>query len=165
MRDPHAREGRDADTGLAEAGGALYAAVAKRLGPFVTACVVARTQDAFGAADPVQLAAAEAAGAAASTELLPQLRALLSADVDTQTTTPLSLLRRAVAHATRALADLGVPAVRRDRFLEERFPDDPYDLVPASMGVLGPDVDELALAWGAAKARAHRRRHAGGSRF
>ncbi len=153
------------DAVLAEAGAALSAAVAERLGPYVAACVIARVQDGSGTLDVAQLAAAETAGAAAAAELLPELQALLAADVDAQATTPLSLLRRAVAHATQTLEGLGVPPVRRDRFLEQRFPDDPYDLVPASMGVLGPDVDELALAWGAAKARAHRRRHAGGSRF
>lgn len=146
---------------LALRGGELYAAVAERLGPFVEACVVSRLADAFGGVSAEQAAAARTAGTAAADELLPILRALLEADIDAQETTPLAVLRRAVAHATTALEGFGVPPLRRDRFLEERFPDDRYDLLPASMGVLGPDVDDLALAWGAAKAFAHRRRHLG----
>lgn len=151
--------GRSPDEELAARGTALYEAVAERLGPFVEACVLTRLGDAFGTLTPPQVAAAQAAGAAAAAELLPELRALLAADVDAQATTPLSVLRRAVAHASGVLDLLGVPPVARDRFLEERFPEDRYDLLPASMGVLGPGVDELALAWGAAKAFAHRRRH------
>ena len=41
-----------------------------------------------------------------------------------------------------------------------RFPDDRYGLTPASLAVLGDEVGDLALAWGATKALAHRRRHA-----
>lgn len=151
--------GDTTDAALADAGAALYGAVAERLGPFVAACVITRVEDATGRLGATELAAVERAAKGATDELLPVLRAMLAADVDAQATTPLALLRRAVAHATRALEELDVPPLRRDRFLEQRFPDDPYDLVPASMGVLGPEVDELAIAWGAAKARAHRRRH------
>ena len=46
---------------------------------------------------------------------------------------------------------------------EESFPDDDYDLAPASLADVDPDLVELGVAWGAAKAMAHRRRHGGGS--
>ena len=53
----------------------------------------------------------------------------------------------------------GVPPVVRDPFAEERFPDDPYGLTPASLAAVDPALAEPALTWGAAKALAHRRRH------
>jgi hypothetical protein len=91
------------------------------------------------------------------------LRTLLETDIDAQATTPLSVLRHAVRYPTEVLRAAGVPPVRRDAFAESSFPDDDYDLAPASLADVDPDLVELGLAWGAAKAMAHRRRHAGGS--
>jgi hypothetical protein len=105
--------------------------------------------------------AARAAGAAARADVGPRVRALLDADIDDQRTTPLAVVREAVAYPTRVLADARVPPVVRDRFEEERFPDDVYNLTPATFSDLGPDVAEPAIAWGAAKAWEHRRRHGG----
>ena len=96
-------------------------------------------------------------------EVASELRALLEADIDAQTTTPLSLLRQAVRFPTEVLRAGGVPPVQRDSFAEASFPDDDYDLAPASLADVDPDLLEPGLAWGAAKAMAHRRRHGGGS--
>ena len=74
---------------------------------------------------------------------------------------PPSLVRRAVGFATAALAEAGVPPIARDRYLAERFPDDPYALYPANLGALGEDAGDAAIAWGARKAFEHRRRHLG----
>ena len=52
-----------------------------------------------------------------------------------------------------------MPPVARDRFVSERFPDDPYGLTPASLQAVDPELGDAAIAWGAAKAMAHRRRH------
>jgi hypothetical protein len=49
--------------------------------------------------------------------------------------------------------------VARDAFEQERFPDDVYGLMPASFADFGPEVGEAGLAWGAAKAWEHKRRH------
>jgi hypothetical protein len=87
------------------------------------------------------------------------LRALLEADIDAQATTPLSLLRQTVRYPTEVLRSAGVPPVRRDTFAESAFPGDDYDLAPASLAAVDPDLVELGLVWGAAKAMAHRRRH------
>jgi hypothetical protein len=102
---------------------------------------------------------AEEAGRQAATVVTAELGRLLAADVDGQWTTPLGLVRRAVAFPTAVLAGAGVPPLARDRFAEERFPDDPYDLTPASLAALAPELAELAVAWGAAKAAAHRVRY------
>jgi hypothetical protein len=101
------------------------------------------------------------AGVRAASALAPVLGALLTADVDDQDVTPLQLVRELVRFPTAVLEAAGVPAVVRDRFAEERFPDDPYDLLPASLAALDPGLREPALTWGAAKAFAHRHRHGG----
>lgn len=88
-----------------------------------------------------------------------EVRRLLEADIDRQTTTPLALLRTAARYPTRVLTQAGVPPVDRDRFAEEAFPDDIYDLTPASFADIDPDLADPGLAWGAAKAFVHKRRH------
>jgi hypothetical protein len=52
-----------------------------------------------------------------------------------------------------------VPAIERDRQAEAQFPDDDYDLTPASFADLDPALHEPGLRWGAAKAHVHLRRH------
>ena len=100
------------------------------------------------------------AGLEAQQEVAAQLRALVAADVDAQRTTPLAVVRAAVVRTRpRCSTRPGVPPVPRDPFVSERFPDDPYGLTPASLAALDPELGELAIAWGAAKAMAHRRRH------
>jgi hypothetical protein len=102
---------------------------------------------------------AAAAGQRARADLVPRLRDLLAEDVDAQRTNPLGILREAVRHPTEVLRALNVPPVVRDDFQRERFPDDLYDLVPASFADFGPDVADAGIAWGAAKAWTHRQRH------
>ena len=111
--------------------------------------------------DAVRQAAAEA-GARAGREVGGPVKQLLAADVDEQPTTPLALVRTAVRYPTEVLRAAGVPAVARDRFSERAFPGDTYDLTPASFADLDPDLAEVGLAWGAAKAFVHKRRHGSG---
>ncbi|MDE3086628.1 MAG: hypothetical protein KGJ77_07660 [Acidobacteriota bacterium] len=159
--------GPDADTRLAALGAELADAVARALPQWAADAVAGvlgawRASGAAGSAgvetavvvDRVRRAAAEAAAGIGD-----ELRAALAADVDRQRTTPLAVVRGAVAVPTAALAEAGVPPVVRDRFAEARFPEDPYGLTPASLASLSAEVGELALAWGAAKAAAHRARH------
>lgn len=115
-------------------------------------------QPEAGDTDAVRQRAAEA-GEAAQRALSDDLRLLLAADVDAQWTTPLSMVRALVEFPTEVLVQAGVSPRVRDRFDEKRFPADPYGLTPASLSALGPEVGDLALAWGAAKAAAHRARH------
>jgi len=85
---------------------------------------------------------------------------LLDADIDEQVSTPLAILRSlAVRYPTAVLRDAGVPPVQRDEFVEEVFPEDTYDLAPAAFTDLDPDLGDVAIAWGAAKAFEHKRRH------
>jgi hypothetical protein len=84
---------------------------------------------------------------------------LLAADIDEQRSTPLTLLRQAVRYPTRVLQDAGAAPLARDRFAERAFPDDIYDLTPASLADVDPALTEPGIAWGAAKAFEHKRRH------
>ena len=131
-----------------------FAEWSANLDPVVTSeSIDAESVDADPAADIAELA--NAAGRQAAASVAEPLRALVSADVDDQWTTPLALVRPVVAFATGALERAGVPPVVRDEFQESRFPDDLYGLTPASLAVLGEEVGDLAIAWGAAKAAAH----------
>ncbi len=108
--------------------------------------------------DEVRQAAVQA-GERARAEVGPAVRSLLAADVDEQRTTPLAIVRGAVVYPTAVLTAAGVPPVERDRFAERAFPDDVYDLSPATMADVDPSLAETGLAWGAAKAFVHKRRH------
>ena len=138
---------------------ALLAEIERSLGPWVQRLVVERWEAWQGEpAPPAVVEAAEGAAGGAEAEVLPALRELLALDVDEQWTNPLSLVRRAVTHATAALAAAGVPPVVRDEHAERLFPDDRYDLVPGAFGDLDPSVHEPGLVWGAAKAHVILRR-------
>ena len=149
VRDP-ADYGRD-----------LADAIDISLPAWVERCIDARYRAAFGPPPADVVAAARAAGEAARADIGPRAHALLEGDIDDQRTTPLALVRQAVPYATRVLEAAGVPPVPRDRFESERFPDDAYNLTPATFADVGPDVAEPGIAWGAAKAWAHWQRHGG----
>jgi hypothetical protein len=104
-------------------------------------------------------AAAAAAGRQAADEVAPQVRALLAMDIDDQRTTPLSLLRAAVCYPTAVLEDAGVPQVQRDEQQARLFPDDVYDLAPATFADVDPALADPGLTWGASKAFQHLQRH------
>ena len=107
--------------------------------------------------DEVQVAAAEA-GQRAAIEVGREVRDLLALDIDDQRTTPLTLLRGAVRYPAEVLRAAGVPPVVRDEAQERLFPDDDYDLAPANFADVSPDLADVGLAWGAAKAYTHLQR-------
>ena len=112
------------------------------------------------APDPAAVEAARDAGRRAATEVGSDVRALLAADIDEQRTTPLALLRGAVRYPTDVLKAAGVPPIDRDPIQVRLLPDDLYDLSPANFADVDPALAEPGMVWGAAKALAHRRRHA-----
>ncbi len=155
----------DPDDAAALAGHAeaLAAAVEAHLAGWVERVVAERHRQWTGAgAVPDEVAtAARAAGAAATAEVGPRVRALLARDVDDQPTGPLALLRAATAHPTAVLREAGVPPVVRDEVAVRRHPADLDDLTPAAFADVHPDLHEPGLVWGAAKAHvvlARRRR-------
>jgi hypothetical protein len=143
----------------------LCAGIEAALAPWVERSV-ARVLGHFrgGPTDDERLAA-EAAGRRAVIDIGPELRDLFGTDVDAQTSTPLTIARRAVRYPTEVLRAAGVPSVARDPFVERQFPDDDYDLSPATFADLEPGLGEIGLTWGAAKAHIHlaRRRREGRS--
>jgi hypothetical protein len=102
---------------------------------------------------------ARAAGQLARTDIETNLRALLSADVDEQRTTPLAVVRAAVSHATEVLAAAGATPVRRGEFDVRAFPEDLFALAPASWAAVDPELVTPGLIWGAWKAKQHLARH------
>jgi hypothetical protein len=108
--------------------------------------------------------AAEGAAEEALADTGEQIRRLLGCDIDDQRTTPMALLRGAVRYPTTVLRAAGVPPVERDRFAESTFPDDDYDLTPSNWSDVDPSLAEPGIAWGAAKALEHKRRHRGPNR-
>jgi hypothetical protein len=137
----------------------LADAVAAAIPGWVTGCIErVMAAQSLALTPEVRRAAAEAASRAQS-ETGTAIRALLAADIDEQRSTPLTLLRQAVRYPTRVLEAAGATPVRRDRFAERTFPDDIYDLAPASLADVDPALTNPGMAWGAAKAFEHKRRH------
>ncbi len=123
---------------------------------------VARVMAAAGrqVPDTVRTDAA-GAGLRAREDVSSRVRALLAADIDDQDTTPLAVIRAlAVRYPTEVLQRAGVPPVGRDEQAVRMFPDDLFDLAPAKFTDLSPGLADAGIAWGAAKAFEHRRRHA-----
>jgi hypothetical protein len=155
-----------ADSTLSEIGSELADAVIEAVPGWIEGCVRRRSDEWTKQSGNVDSSKGEAldsaahqAGQRAADAVAEPLTVLLSADVDAQSTTPLSLVRPLVSFAAEVLRELDVPPIERDEFEVTRFPDDVYGLTPVTLGALGEDVGNLALAWGAAKAMAHRRRH------
>jgi hypothetical protein len=115
---------------------------------------VARIASAYWGRVPDEVrVAATAAGERAQLEVGREVRELLATDVDDQRSNPLAVLRRAVRYPTAVLREAGVPPVVRAEFTERAFPDDVYDLAPATWRDVGESLHEPGLAWGAWKAK------------
>jgi hypothetical protein len=132
----------------------LLAAVDRSLSPWVVGHV-RRLVIAWTGRPPTAdvLDAAIAAGEQARADTGAALAALLATDIDAQRTNPLAVLRSAVRYPTDVLREVGVPEVVRDAFAERSFPDDPYDLTPATWRDLSDEVHEAGIIWGAWKAQ------------
>jgi hypothetical protein len=151
-----------ADANLQRCGETLAVALEAALPAWVERCVAGRWQDwkpGVPLPPDVRLAA-QAAGVRAGGEVGTRVRALLALDVDEQRVTPLDVVRRAVSYPTEVLRAAGLPEVVRDEFAERTFPDDVYDLAPASFAEIDQSLYEPGIEWGAAKAHAHLSRRA-----
>jgi hypothetical protein len=147
------------DAVLASAGVALAEAVEAAVPAWVERSVRDLLVAFAGRADPEVVVRAREAGVRATAELGPELRRLLAEDVDRQWANPLALVRRAVSYPTAVLREAGVPEVVRDEYDEAHFPDDVYGLTPRTFTDVDPSLRDVALVWGAAKARASMVRH------
>lgn len=139
---------------LAEISDRLRSELARTVPAWIEDSIRGRSGGAEVTSDEVERAAADAAAFVDAC-----LEELFETDVDRQRTNPLAVLRAATAYPTAVLIEAGAPEVRRDLFSSERFPEDVFDLVPATFADVAPELAEIGFAWGAAKARVHRRRH------
>ncbi len=142
----------DDATRLAEIATRLCEATLDAVPAWIEGLVVTRLRQWAGHVSAELAAEAVTAGEAARDELAPRLRGLLAAEVEDQRTNPLQLLRETTHHAAAVLAGAGVPAMPRDQFEARSFPTDVYGLMPATWADVHPDLHELGLTWGAAKA-------------
>ena len=150
----------DDEARLAELAEELADGIVAALPGWVARCIAARSVGVT-----VDDAVVAAAGRRAAADVGPRVRCLLAADIDEQRTGPLALVRHAVAYPASVLSAAGVAPVERDADAVRLFPDDAYDLSPASFAELHPDLRGPGLEWGAAKAHVHRRRHGAHPRF
>jgi hypothetical protein len=131
----------------------LASGIESAIGPWVERAV-ARIMVAYaGEVPPAVAADAQRAGAEAAEVVGPDVRRLLALDVERQPTNPLSILRAAVRYPTAVLQRAGVPPVVRDEFRERAFPDDSYDLAPATWRDVDERLQEPGIIWGAWKAK------------
>lgn len=129
--------------------------IEEALGPWVERCVRTRVEGSGGVFTAEIRARAAASGRAAVEVTVPRIRALLELDIDAQPTGPLAIVRSAVVFPTEVLRATGVPPLDRDDAARSMFPDDEYDLTPASFAELDPALTEAGIVWGAAKAHVH----------
>jgi hypothetical protein len=137
----------------------LVEAVEQAVPGWVERSVESRVVAARGSLPEDVHAAASVAGAAAAADVAARLRDLLALDVEEQRANPLALLRTAVRYPTDVLRTAGIPPVARDEFSERSFPDDVYDLSPATWRDVDDSLFEPGIAWGAWKAHQVLRRH------
>lgn len=137
---------------FAAAGDALVDVAGRVVPGWIERIVVARIVEAKGSVEASEAEAARSAGEAARRDAVPALRRLVDTDVDAQVDNPLAVLRRTTVHATRVLVAAGVSAPERDDFSQRAFPDDTYDLVPATWADIDPALADPGLTWSAAKA-------------
>jgi hypothetical protein len=147
------------DERLAAVARALADGVEQALPGWVERAVAFVATAWFGSVPDEVAHAARDAGRRAAERVAPPVRSALLADVDDRGPNPLAVLREAVRFPTEVLRAASVPPVERDPFVEDRFPEDDYDLVPTSFADLDPALHRLGLAWGAARAYVHRTRH------
>jgi hypothetical protein len=157
--DPGANSGDvDDEAALVRYALALADGIERALPVWVLRAVTARADDwRPGLGDRLRPAAEQAGGWAVAKQGA-QVRALLLRDVEAQGASPLAIVRTAVEHPTAVLAAAGVPPLVRDEFSRRAFPDDHYDLAPASFADLDPSLHEAGMVWGAAKAHVILRR-------
>jgi hypothetical protein len=144
--------GDEEEAALAAHAAALADAVDAALPAWVDRSVRRLLAAAGRDGDPAVLEEAAEAGRRARDDVGGAVRRLLATDVDAQPTGPLAVIRGAVRYPTEVLRRAGVPPVVRDEFAERSFPDDVYDLSPATWADLDPALHDLGMTWGAAKA-------------
>lgn len=131
----------------------LLDAIAIVIEDWLERCVVRTATRFTGQCTPELHDSARVMAQQRSSAVLDQLELLLATDVDRQRTNPLSILRDAVRYPTELLDQAGIPRPRRDDFAIRAFPNDAYDLSPATWADVDHSLQEPGLIWGAWKAK------------
>jgi len=105
--------------------------------------------------DPEKIDELNRIAVVAEAQILGKLEGILTLDAVDQFINPLAILREVYVFPTEFLASLGLVESVRDEYQRKYYPDDIYDLVPASFADFGPEVNGAGIAWGAAKAHEH----------
>ncbi len=142
---------------LAEHTASLRDAMVQLVPEWAAKTVIARSPDPSSAASRD---AADRVRSLAQTETVTELIRLLDSDIDDQWASPLEVVRSLVPALTAELEHLDAPAVPRDPRSIELMAEDVYALTPATFADIDSSLHHLGLAWGAAKAHVHLRRHA-----
>ena len=116
--------------------------------------LVERVVSSQGLSASVDVERLEGVISSARRDVLDALSRLLEQEAWEQRRNPLELVRGATTGLTIELASLGARPVPRDEFKERSFPDDVFDLAPATWSDVHPDLHEVGLEWGAWKAAA-----------
>lgn len=116
--------------------------------------LVERVVSSQGLSASVDIARLEGVISSARRDVLDALSRLLEQEAWEQRRNPLEMVRGATTALTVELASLGARPVPRDEFKERSFPDDVFDLAPATWSDVHPDLHEVGLEWGAWKAAA-----------
>lgn len=146
----------DDENKLAEYASALADGIDAELDDWIRRAIASRVSSSADAEAVEGLTSAAIADARA--DVVPRVRTLLATDIAEQRTGPLDILRSGVRHITAALDALGAPRPPRGDFEQRAFPDDHFDLSPASFADVASSLHEPGLMWGAAKAHVHLRR-------
>jgi hypothetical protein len=150
MTEPAERSLADDESALAAYGIALADAVEQVAAPWLRRLVEQHLAGASAThGDRLDVAASA---------MVHDLRALLNQDIADQRIGPLEILRGAIPEPTAILAEANVAPVERDDFAQRNFPNDVYNLTPASFADVDPSLHEPGIVWGAAKAHVHLRR-------
>jgi hypothetical protein len=142
---------------LAEYASALSAAMIELVPKWIEAVIAARAPEPGSAATRD---AVDRLRSLAQTLTTTELSRLLESDIDDQWSSPLEIVRSLVPALTAELHELDAPAVPRDPRSIELMVQDVYAITPATFADIDPSLHPLGLAWGAAKAHVHLRRHA-----
>ena len=116
--------------------------------------LVERVVSSQGLAASVDVERLERVISSARSDLIAALSRLLEQEAWEQRRNPLEVVRGVTTGLTAELAALGARPVPRDEFKERSFPDDVFDLAPATWSDVHPDLHEVGLEWGAWKAAA-----------
>ena len=141
----------DDEASLAAIAAALESALVRLVPEWMRRCVME-------IAPEVDPAALDAAIGEAMAPLTPELRRVLTADVDAGAGSPLAAVRAAIGPVTALLEAHGASPAQRDEFDRRALPNDLFGLGPASFADIDESLHEPGLTWGAARAHVHLRR-------